>query len=341
MADDAVKSESTSSDISNSVGSVTSGTASEAMIKAATASVSDPAAPASATGAATTATQTGGIVPPKPTPAATAQAERPTTSGDGIPPNRIEAAVRNARAKEAERLMSHYGLSRATSPEHVRNALAILNGLQSDPQGTIDYLIANGHIKVNGNGHGPSKTQPEESFEPELRSEDGKTAYSASQVTALLKREIERARDEMREEMRPLASHYATERQAREQLARVESARGVAQKALAQARDMPHFKEHEPAILSKLSEMDPNVRKEFGPVAAMMMAYNEVLKENVFPTIATKAAQQVRDENARKAATSRGQVSPTGSESGGKVPELNGPDALARHMERLEASMSA
>jgi len=317
------------------------------MIKAAT-QASEPSAPAGQAGAADkTATQSGGVIPPaQATAAATGQAEKlpPQVKGAEIPPVRIEAAVRNARAQT----MGYFGIPKDAKPADIRQAIEIHQALRTDPQSVFDWLLKSGHVKLpNGNGNGQQDTRPQDTTglpQADLRSEDGKEAYSAPLMLKVLDAFEQRLMAKFEERLNPVQRFVETEQTTREQTARRDQNKAISTKALAQARELPNFKDNEPAILERLDEMaeaNPNLKHEIGPVAMMMLAYGQVLKDRVFPTIATTAEQRVREENERKAATSRGQVSPVGSTAGAKVPELNGPEALAKHMERLEASMSA
>ncbi len=130
-----------------------------------------------------------------------------------------------------------------------------------------------------------------------------------------------------------------SETQTRQQTQVRTQAESEAGDALAQAKDLPHFWENRAKIAEKLAAMDPSIRQRFGAVAAMHMAYAQVLKESVLPALGTQAEQNVRDEYKRKANAASGSVNPADASSGsGQAPVLRNQSDLAKHLERLHAA---
>lgn len=323
-------------------GNITSGTASEAMIKAATTASSAEAAPAvnltgdtaKPAGDGTSGATSDATGQPVPTgqPAATGTAEAPQA--------RIEAAVRNARAE----VESKYAWAKGITPEQQRDiptSLGIIRELRSNALGFWRRLGQ----ELGQNVQAPAAAaavveEKEEAFpEPMLRSEDGKGAYSDGQVreiAAMLRRQITK---ELRGEMKPMTEFFDKEQTSREERASNERSMRKAGWAMTEARKLPHFtKENEPAILAKLEAIPAEIKREIGGVAALHMAYNQFLAETIFPNIETAADARVRASYDKKAAASRGQVHPTDQGGEGKSVEIKGVDGLARHMERLAAA---
>lgn len=330
-----------------SSGNITSGTASEALIKAATAASSADTAPAGQT-AGDTLTPTGGVDPSAPA-GATAQPglagpADPTSATSGpVPTDRHIAAVKNAREKGIAEGEAKFAWAKSISPQTAQEipvAMNILSQLRGDAKDFVTRLAGElGLTVVPANGAGGK----EETFEADLESQDGKMkAYSAGMVDKVVARAVQKATETIRGEMQPFVEFTGSEQEKAQQRDLLERNRQTASTVLTEARELPHFKEHEKAIAEKLKGMDVEVKKRLGPVAALYRAYNLVLSESVLPTINVSAAQRVRDENIRKAAASHG-AHPTDSGNDGKAPVLRDGDVsgLARHLEQLEKQATA
>ena len=164
-------------------------------------------------------------------------------------------------------------------------------------------------------------------------SEDGKLkTYSDAALQKILAIREDQITNKILGDLKPLIDFYSTEQQSRQQ----QSWRAMAQDELKNARTFPHFEENEELIAKKLSEMDSSVRERIGPVAAMYVAYNHVMKEKVLPGYDQRAEQKVLGDFQRKANAERGAVVPTDQTSaGGSKPVLRNQQDLAKHLKHL------
>lgn len=330
---------------------VSSGTASEAMIRAATAASS-----------ADSGSGEGGGTPAQGTPAATGVAPAsasPTGTDTGTidplaavkpggeaPPNRIEAAVRNARA-EVEK---QYAWAKDFSPSDVGNlksALGLVRSLHENPKGFYEQmgreLAKQGLMTPPAQAQPAQSTQSYEDIEADLHSPDGKQhAFSDVKVRQAFQTVEERVTKKILYELGPLIDFYGNERDSRAEAGRRQQAANLSQQVMARVRQLPHFTEHETDITAMLQGMDPAERKSMGVIAALYHSYNQVLAQKVFPTIATLAEQRVRDANQKKIASSQGSIHPAqaGSGSVGK-PALRNVQDLAAHMAEMANRASA
>lgn len=318
-----------------STSGVSSGTASEAMIKAAMAasSAETPAEGATTADTPAQALKTGSEGA---TPDATAQAVTDGTSAATekpgyIPQARHDAVLKNARRDTEAAVRKEYG---NLKPQQLNAAWKIAREVQADPEAFYHKL---------GESLGISRQPATESrlaasiasLEPALRSEDGKTAYTADQVKELLTSHAGETRAAVMQELKPLLQFFTSESGRREQEATSRQTAATADTVLKTAEALPYFKENKAAIGAKLKEMEPGLKKQLGAVGAMYHAYNSVLQESVYPNMDKSAEERVRASFAKKAAASGG-VHPGGSTGGeGKKPELNNVTQLAAHMAQL------
>lgn len=314
--------------------SVSSGTASEAMIRAAEAASSAAPEPTGVAAVGDT-TPPAGVSTPGATAAATGQPEasgQPAATGTRgeAPEPRIVAAVKNARAE----VEAQYAWARDLNQDDAKNGVSLLREIRGDAAGFVRRLAQELGLSF-AEAPKPEVKAPWVKPVPALRSEDGKAAYTDEQVEAMLAH----VKEEILGEVAPLREAHTKAEEARTLGERIAAAKTRIDTALTEARNLPHFKEHEDAIGKKLQQIPPQTRRELGAVACLHMAYNQVLAETVFPSIATTAEAKVRDEYERKAATSTGTVRPTGaSGEAGKPTTLDTPVKLANHMEQLAAS---
>lgn len=306
---------------SPALGNFSSGSASEAMIKAATEASS--ASPEPAGAAAGKPLTPAGVAAPDPKPAAIGQTETvvPPTPAPAIaeaPEARIQAAVKNARAE--------FAWTKGLNPQEVTEAVQFLRDLRADPKAFVSRVT--GEMKASGLVEEPEEALPE----PDLQTEDGKTkAYSATAVTKLVTLAVAKAIKEVRGEIKPVLDQRASE-------AITTKARGVALSAIEEGRSWLHFKEHESDIADVMAAMDPALKRELGPHRVMQRAYNQVLQEKVLPAQQAAAEAKVRESFEKKANTSIGSAHPSDNGGGGgKKPELTGVESLARYMERMAA----
>lgn len=326
--------------------SVTSGTASEALIKAASSVADEPQLKADP------AATLSGDIPPKTGAEVEPGADAATTEqpkvGDGAakpaadaPEARITAATRNARTQLALHIGTEIGLVGNDGQPRSLNAndlpdLKVGMGLLSDlKQNSMEFFLTLGkHLGVE---FPEEKAETYDFPKASLRSEDGQEAYSAKDMMAfadVLERKIT---SQLTGKIDPLLRGAETQRemQARDQVIR--DSRVQAGQVLTDMRARPHFKTHEKEIAERLVAMDPRVKKSLGAAGALFRAYNDVLAEKVFPSIETNAVKTVREDNARKAAGSS-IIHPAAGGGDPKKPTLNSVDDLARHMEHLASA---
>lgn len=328
-------------------GNVSSGTASDAMVKAAMAASSADGSPAGneAETAAITAGIAGTVAKPVVDPNQPAKGAQAATKGEA-PESRIQAAVRNARAE----VETQYAWAKDLNPTHVSVAMDVATEISRDAKGFASRLAGELGMKLvpikeqaqppqGGQATGDGQA---ELPKPRLRAEDGTAAYAADQMPAIIDAITKRITAQFEGRIKPLVDDR--ERNQRTALAteQRESARQTVEGALAKARQLPHFtKENEPHILGLLKAIPQAERLQMGPIGAMYHAYNQFLAQKVFPSVDTAAEERVRASYAKKAATSVGSGHPVDQGGNGKSTEIKGVDGLARHMERLAQQAAA
>lgn len=319
--------------------SQSSGTASEALIKAATA-VSSPANPAE--GATPASTPAAAVANPDGTtkPAIVAQPAGQPPVGEAPEP-RIVAATRNAREKTIQEFGGY-------QPAQVREGMAIITAIHNDPIGFITQIIKD----VQSKGHTipgfgtpaaqPAAPQSVEGFpEADIETTDGKIkGWSRDSVIKALAFQ----KQELIGELTPDLQYVRNERERAAQESVKAQTRQEAGEIKAQIEALPYYKENEPAIADKLRQMwadNPQLVKKFGVPAALYHCYNQVLTESVYPKMQQTAEEKVRADFGRKAATSLGSAHPVSSGGDAKAPQLNNSRDLAAHMERLAAQFTS
>lgn len=308
-----------------SSGTVSSGTASEAMIKAAMASVEGAekkpvdagAASAAALGAKVQIGTDG----------------KPVDASKEPPPERWDSILANQRKLAAEEALKPYAWARDMKAEEVEAAISLVTTLKKDK---VAFWRELGDLIGQ---KAPAGETADEAFpEADVISSDGVKVFSSDALKKTLDIFKKQLMTQFQGELRPLMEFRDGELSTRERAGLVNNAKSLAGRALTQARALPHFKENEPAIVAKLQAMDPAIRKEVGPVAAMYMAFEAVKAETVYPTWQAESDKRVRAEYDKKAAASGG-IHPIGGD--GKVretPVIKGQSGIAAHMERLEKS---
>lgn len=322
---------------------LTSGTASEALLRAAEAASSADTQPEGKT--------TGDTMPqvgdgtPESKPAATGQPATSNPAGsqpapDGTPEHRIQAAVRNAREQATREVEARYAAFKGMDPEQVSTGLALLREIQADPGKFLEELST--RLGRPATAPAAAVADDEDLPEPDLVSKDGQLrTYKAETLQKMLDIHGRRIAAAIRNEVKPFIDYTQTAQTREQQAADYAKREQVVRQALEEARELPHFtKENEPAILEILQGMSDEARASLGPVAALHKAYALFLKERVFPTIDSDADRRVRESFTRKAATSAGTVHPSGQGGDTKPPELKGVADLAAHMERMAAGQA-
>lgn len=330
--------------ISGSAGgasSVTSGTASESLIKAASASsaesdlaggvkdTSDLAGDAGASGASADT---------KVQPNLTGEAGAAAARGEAPEP-RITAAVRNARAEVEEK----YSWAKGFTPDDVadiQTALALVRDIRTNPR---EFYTRFGQ-ELESRLPGEKKPKVEEKFpEPGLISQDGKErAYSASQMEQIISLVENRITSRLTDQFKPTTEFVGSAREEQAKAANRMRSVELANEALSTARALPHFQvagadgklvDH-PDILKNIQALPAETRAKIGPIGSLYLAYNQYLAANVFPTADQDAEKRVRASFDKKAAASIG-ASPTSQGGNGKPQELKTVSDLARRMEQM------
>jgi len=338
-------------------GSVSSGTASDAMIKAAMASEASDAGSAGTETVVPATAPTGAESVVKPagdgTPAPTEGAKGPQVPTGAVPPakpgdapeNRIVAAVANARKETRAEVEKEFAWAKGIDPNSVRTAFDITGDLLKDPKGFAIRLAGEVGLQLAQPGVTPPAGPKTEEIDltPRLRSEDGEEVYTVKQARAL----VDKALAEVRGEIKPLLDARKTqEQQDNENRLREKSKQDIAN-TLTHARTWKHFQMagadgkmvDNPAIFTKLLDIPEKERRELGPVASLYKAYNLFLEESIFPTLSQQTEAQVRTDNARKAAASLSARPGSSSGDGTPVKLRDGDiDGLAAHLERLSGA---
>lgn len=341
-------------------GSVTSGTASEAMIAAFEASSaleesegSDGNPSAIPTGVGDTTGSDGSAAVATP-PASGVQV--PTGVRGEAPPNRIEAAVKNAREKAITETEAKYAWAKDTKPEDAEIAFGIAGSLLRDTPAFTAKLADELGMKLvpkdtpAGTTAAATTTAPPAFTFPtaKLRSEDGQGAFSEEQMVQILTDFKASLLAEMGGTLKPLQDARAAGERAELEAKINREAAATVTTMMADFRGRAHFqiddgkggKIDHPSINKYLQEIPHRIRVAIGPEAALGRAYSKYLETEVFPSIGTNAAARVRTENARKAAGSTGVITPGGATGAGEVKRVRDGDVagLAARMREMEGS---
>lgn len=329
-----------------SSGNVTSGSASDAMIKAAMA-------------ASSTEEATAGAEADKPaTPGTPEIAAKPGAidpqGKPGAPESRITAATRNARTAAIAETEAKYAWAKGIEPAAAEIAFDVAVELAKDPTAFAEKLASRLGMRLvpltqAAAARTTEQGDPNEQMPtPSLRSEDGQMVYTAEQLHKALEINSRKLLAQMRGEIKPLMDgHQATQRTQAEAEAH-QHATETKDFILSAARQQPHFqvddgkggKMDHPKILENLKAIAPAERRRLGPAGALYQAYTQYLREDVFPNIEQSVTKRVQDSWKKKAAGSGG-AHPNGSDASEKPTRLRDGDVtgLAAHMARLaEAS---
>ncbi len=274
--------------------------------------------------------------PAAPTPAATSPAaDAKPPASNVIPFDRHESALRNARTegqRAIDDLKAKVGWAEGVTKADFDSAMALARSLHTNPQAFYEQLGR--EIQAT-----PQTTSALADPEPDLVSQDGKhRAFSAEKVVVLLKNTEARVKSAILSELRPTID-FATNGQRQAEVATItEQSRTFAREIMQECEtSLRHFKENKEAIGVKFAAIDPAVKAKVGTVAALHMAYHQVLDEKVWPTIQGQAETTVRSEMQKQAATSMGTV---GAGTGGSaaVKRPTNPQELARYMASMEGA---
>lgn len=244
-----------------------------------------------------------------------------------VPYDRHEAAVRNAREQARKEVAQQFAWANGLDPERVQRSLALAQRLDQDPRSFAQQLV-----QELGKGDEPEEALPE----PDLRADDGRTAYSAQQMTKWWGVKEKQLVNRLMGELKPIIEDHKRQQAQRQTEGIVAEGRKTIKGALEHARTLPHFKENEEAISKKMDAINPEVLNRVGIVAAMYMAYNAVLSETVLPNIESTVEKRLRETQQKQAHAAAGSVRPSTSQPSVTPAKPTNVNQLARHMEKLE-----
>lgn len=336
-------------------GSVSSGTASEALLAAVAASESssgegnEPDAvnlPKPAGAAGDTLPSDGKA------PVAKPDAKGPQiVAGKEAPQSRIEAAVKNAREQAVTETEAKYAWAKDLDEESVSTAFNLASELLSDSEGFTRKLAGElGFKLVPANEAGKPAEKAASTWDvtklPKgaLRSEDGIEAYSKDQLIEVLGNLRGSLLAELQGQMKPLMDRDQKAAIAQQHTEIQNAARETAGRLLTDMRKRPGFqvddgkggKIDNPKIKEYLQAIPQRVRSA-NPTAALYHAYTTFIEKDYLPNMDTVAAQRVRDDNKRKVAGSSG-VRPGAGVVGEAPKPITSVSGLARRMEEMAAA---
>ena len=281
-----------------------------------------PVGPAGGTGQPQAAAAIG--QPAKPVPA------QPSAKGP-IPFDAHETALKNAREKARQEAVQEYAWANGVDPTVAQRALALAKRLDTDPRAFARQLQAE------------LEEDPESSFpKADIKTANGIEAYSAQAMQKFADALRKQLMQEMSGQLKPIMDEREKAQQAAEKKrvtdAAIAEGRTVIKDAIAHARTLPLFNEHDKAISAKLGEISPETRSRVGLVAAMYMAYAAVLAEQVGKAKAAGGEETLTDLK-RKAQAGAGNVTPGGPVAAQGKQRPKNPQELAAHMERLSKTL--
>lgn len=343
--------------------SVTSGSASESLIAAALASESSAGgAPGEESEAAKVAKMAGlDVETGTPKPGSSDAAAKPhATGGPGkvepgqAPESRIESAVKNARATAVAETEAKYAWAKGIDQETVKTSFGLVEAMLTDTPKFLRTLAAQEGFQIVPIGEKPAvetggaERKPFALPKAELRSEDGKGAYSEEQLGQILKDFAADLKAEFSGQLKPILSDRERAQKQADRDAEVHQASAIVTETMTELRAKPFFqvenkdgkKVDSPKIYEYLMAI-PEKARQANPVAAMHRAYATYMEKDILPNFGAISAQRVRDENAKKAAG--GGIRPNaGGGNGDTAPKpIRGVNELAASMERAYAAASS
>lgn len=351
----------TSVDPMTTRGGVTSGTASEALIKAATAASSADTKP---DGQADTGTTSTGDTNVGAQPGAGGEGDAAATAarepqqpvdGQGKTPDpalqgRFQSVARNARRQVVTDIAQHFGMDPRTfgtqGIETLGRAMNLLRHINKSPLEFAKQLVSElggewakaGQLPYGGNRELPK---------PRLRAEDGTPAYSADEMLKIIDIKVAEALEHVDGRIRPLSAFQENYQEQTETAQNYEQTRRQYATALREARTWPEFRANEDAIAQELATMrdeEPELIQQLGVPAALYRCYARVMGTRVLPGRDAAVEKRIREADRKKQNTSAGQANPadTSAAVGSKAKLRDGDtDGLAAHMRKLEQSMGA
>jgi hypothetical protein len=254
-----------------------------------------------------------------------------------VPFDRHEAALRNARETATTELRSKLGWAESLNQQEVTDAVNWMRSLRSDARGFYAQLGQELGVQEQA-ARGADDADPD----PDLVSEDGRhKAYSATALAKIRENDRQKTINAVMSKLQPFLKTAESIEEQRQVAEITNQARQQAADVLRDARNLPHWKDHEPAILAKMQAIDPAVRNRIGSIAALYQAYHAVLQESVFPTIGLSAEQKVLADLQRKASAEHGHAVVNGGSNVGGTAKPRNVRELAQHLQHLESQSPA
>lgn len=302
-----------------------------------------PAASSPAEGVDTGVEPGSATTPPVASPSATPAA--PDYWGR-IPEQRRNQILENARKEEAERvrreLQEKWGWADGITKDQVEQWHGLHNRLATDAWSFYEQLGR----ELREHPEYRTRFEPEEEeiedfpqpdlwSEPDPKTGERKKTFSDQTLAKYLDIYGKRLFRQWQQQFAPVVD-WVQQRdgELREQNLKSYTTQ-IADDALTEARQLPHFKEHEEEIGQRLLAIPAEVRNRIGAVACLYRAYNAVFAEKVLPGLSAKAQSDTRDQLTRKAVAAAGSVHPAdgAAAAGAKKPTNVG--ELARHLAHL------
>lgn len=337
---------------SSSGGYVASESAIDAMIKAASSFSSEetPATGGEAGTVAKPAGAAGDTTAAGATPQTGASGQPQTGAAGQAPENRIQAAVRNARTDERTKVEQQYEWARSI-PENRRAdvpvGIEMLDEIRRDPVAFVTQLASELQARGHQLNFGGGQTQAEAAAvtgdfkipKGNLVAEDGRRAHSEEQLGEIVEGLTRHILSQVDTRLKPAQTFVQGEQRRQEQTQLHEEARGKREALMSKMRALPHFTpENEGRILEIARAVSQEDRALLGPAGLIHHAYTTFVNNEVLPKQRLMSEEEVRKENAKKAATSIGQQRVNGSTTGAKVADIKGVPSLAAHMEKLAST---
>lgn len=335
--------------------SVSSGTASEALIAAAMASESSSGGTGTESEAERVAKATGLNIETGDTTGtgankAGATGQQSTVETGQAPQNRIEAAVKNARAAATTEVEAKYAWAKNLDQNTVQTSFALTRELVSDPAKFLRTLAAQEGfqiVPIGGAKETVEAAAPKEFKlpEPQLHSEDGKGAYSSEQMSQILTDFAASLEAKFGNQLKPILGDREAAQKAAAREAVVNEARATVTETMTELRAKPFFqvtntageKVDSPKIMEYLMAI-PEKARLANPVAAIHRAYAMYMEKDILPNYGKISEQRVRDENAKKAAASGARPGAGGGQGDSTAKPLRGVNDLAKKMEEMYAA---
>lgn len=229
------------------------------------------------------------------------------------------------------------------NPQEAQTAIELLQELRTNPVAFYRQLnqdlLGRPEYATQLQPTAPTQEDPEPKADLVTRGPDGREirVYSEEQQQKWRDWNNARVMKNVDEKLNPLNEFHRTQQEFVQQAEIRERAKAHTESTMAEMRKMPHFAgpENEEKIAQKLRAIPPHIKKQVGAVAALNMAYNQHLRDNIFPTLNQTAEQRVREEMARKANAGAGTVTPGGGNQPRGTVQPKNTSELSAHLRKL------